>query len=383
MAYAPRVATRVVLHIGAMKSGTSFIQNVLDTNRARLEEHGIAFAGERWRHQVLAVRELSERGGSGQDPISPDGPWQRLVDAVHAWPGTAIISMEFLAPRQRPKIAIIQEAFAGADLQVVLTARDLARSLPAMWTESTQNRGVRSWEEFLDSVRKNDTSSKPGRWFWKHQRLSDIASRWSDAVGRDHFTLITVPPKGAPPNVLWDRFAAVAGIPEGLCETAVRSNPGIDAASALVLRELNERLGPDFSRQAYERIVKSGLAKSGLVRRGRESVPLGLDERWVRRRSKAELKKLRRLDLRVVGDIDELEAQPVPGVHTSKVTAEQQLEAALDGLAFLVERQGARFTKVPSPFASASGSQSSPDDDPDSDGSYVGSESDPEDEASA
>ena len=30
----PGVAKRVVLHIGAMKSGTSFIQNVLDTNRA-------------------------------------------------------------------------------------------------------------------------------------------------------------------------------------------------------------------------------------------------------------------------------------------------------------------------------------------------------------
>lgn len=343
----PGVAKQVVLHIGAMKSGTSFIQNVLHTNRARLEEHDIQFACKRWRGQVLAVRELIERGGEGQEPISADGPWQRLVDEVDAWPGTAIISMEFLAPRARRKIAIIQEAFADADLQVVLTARDLARSLPAMWTESVQNRGVRTWEEFLASVRRQDMKDKPGRWFWQHQRISDIASRWSGAVGRDHFTLITVPPKGAPPGVLWERFASVAGIPADLCDTSVRSNPGIDAASALVLRELNVRLTEDgFDRQDYEWIVKGALAKRGLVKRGRETVPLGMNERWIRRASRQELDKLRDLDPRVVGDIGELESKPVPGVHTSQVTAEQQLEAALDGMAFLVTQQAKRGRRL-------------------------------------
>ncbi|MCW2712229.1 MAG: hypothetical protein JWP24_2423 [Marmoricola sp.] len=343
MPYAPVVAKRVVLHIGAMKSGTSFIQNVLDANRQRLIEHDIVFAGDRWRQQVLAVRELSERGGEGQEPLTADGPWQRLVDIVNAWHGTAIISMEFLAPRQRVKIDIIQKALAGADLQVVLTARDLARSLPSMWTESMQNRGVRTWDEFLESVRTQDVSDKPGRWFWKHQRISEIAERWRGAVGGDHFTLVTVPPKGTPPGVLWERFAGVAGIPEGVCDTDVRSNPGIDAASAMVLRELNERLAADdLSRQDYEWIVKGALAKRGLVQRGRDKVPLGMDERWVRRASRQEVRKLKALGLRVVGDVEELESQPVDGVHTRKVTAEQQLEAALDGMAFLVTQQAER-----------------------------------------
>jgi hypothetical protein len=347
------VAKRVVLHVGAMKSGTSFIQNVLHANREVLAEHGILFACKRWRGQVLAVRELSERGGEGQEPITADGPWQRLVDEVNAWPGTAIISMEFLAPRNRPKIEIIQQAFAEADLQVVLTARDLARSLPAMWTESMQNRGVRTWDEFLDSVRVGNGQDKPGRWFWRHQNIADIASRWSGTVGREHFTLITLPPKGAPAGILWDRFAGVAGIPDGLCDTAVRSNPGIDAGAALVLRALNERLAAvEFSRADYEWVVKSALAKRGLVQRGGDKIPLGMDERWLRKRSKQELERLRRLDVRVVGDIAELEALPVPGVHTKKVTAEQQLEAALDGMAFLVTEQaerGRRGRGAPSP----------------------------------
>ncbi len=356
MAYAPGVAKRVVLHIGAMKSGTSFIQNVLDRNRERLAEQGILFACDRWRQQVLAVRELIDRGGPKQEPLSPDGPWQHLVDVVNDWPGTAIVSMEFLAPRAAPKIAIIRDAFAHADLQVVLTARDLARSLPAMWTESMQNRGVRTWEEFLEAVRTEDMTTKPGRWFWNHQRISEISARWSAECGRDHFTLLTLPPKGAPPTVLWERFASVAGIPAGVCDLEVRSNPQLDAASAMVLRSLNERLAEDgFDRTDYERVVKSALAKQGLVRRGRETAPLGIDERWVRRKSREELARLRELDIRVVGDLEELEATAVAGAHTKKITTEQQLEAALDGLAFLAQQQmrrsGGRRPQQPVPAA--------------------------------
>jgi hypothetical protein len=246
--------------------------------------------------------------------------------------------MEFLAPRQEPKIDLIKDAFRDSDLQIILTARDLARALPSMWAESMQNRGVKTWEEFLDEVRNTGPEAAAGQWFWRNQRIAGIAERWSGAVGKEHFTLVTVPPKGAPPTLLWERFAGVAGIPEGVCDLEVRSNPGIDAASAMVLRALNERLtAAGFHRPDYERVVKGVLAKRGLVRRDGEQVPLGLDERWVFRRAKKELAELRRLDLRVVGDLDELESHPVPGVHTRKVSVEQELEAALDGLTFLAQ----------------------------------------------
>ena len=63
------MAERVVLHIGSMKSGTSFIQNVLGNNREALAQHGISFAGERWRDQVSAVQDLIAHGGPRQEPL--------------------------------------------------------------------------------------------------------------------------------------------------------------------------------------------------------------------------------------------------------------------------------------------------------------------------
>ena len=38
--------TRVYLHIGAPKTGTTYLQEVLFTNRARLAEHGVLYPGE-------------------------------------------------------------------------------------------------------------------------------------------------------------------------------------------------------------------------------------------------------------------------------------------------------------------------------------------------
>ena len=102
------MAERLVLHIGSMKSGTSFIQNVLGDNKDRLAEQGVLFPGPRWKFQVNAVQHLIGHGGPEQEPIDPAGPWQSVVDEVNAWPGTAVISMEFLGPRNPEKIAQIR-----------------------------------------------------------------------------------------------------------------------------------------------------------------------------------------------------------------------------------------------------------------------------------
>ena len=61
---------------------------------------------------------------------------QILVDEVNAWTGTAVISMEFLGPRSPEKIAQIRGCFPDTEVEAVLTCRDLARNIPAMWLES-------------------------------------------------------------------------------------------------------------------------------------------------------------------------------------------------------------------------------------------------------
>jgi hypothetical protein len=339
------VAEQVVLHVGLMKSGTSFLQQALRHNRARLHEQGVLFPSP-WKRQVQAVKEISTHGLRDQPPLAGDGPWRSLVDDVRRWDGAAVLSMEFLGPRGLAKARQIVDAFAPAEVEVVLSVRDLARTIPAMWQESLQNRGTWTWDEYLEGVEGEDrTTPGPGRAFWTRQDAPSITQVWREAAGRDRVTVLTVPPAGAPSEVLWERFASLLPIDGSGIDLDVRTNPSLGLASLLVLRELNQRLDADgrtLTGRQYERVVKQLLAKRGLA--GREGDPrLGYDAAWVTERGDRDIARLRALAPRVAGDLEDLRCAPVRGADAAAVTVEQQLDAALAGLTHVVGRLAKRI----------------------------------------
>ncbi len=339
------MAERVVLHVGLMKSGTSFLQQALRHNRARLHEQGVLFPSP-WKRQVQAVKDISTRGLRDQPPLTGDGPWRRLVDDVRRWDGTAVLSMEFLGPRGLPKARQIVSELAPAEVDVVISVRDLARTIPAMWQESLQNRGTWTWEEYLAGVEGEDrTHPGPGRAFWTRQDAPGITEVWQEAAGHDRVTLLTVPPAGSPPELLWERFASLLPIDGTGIDLDVRTNPSLGLASLLVLRALNQRLDADgrtLTGRQYERIVKQLLAKRGLA--GLEGdARLGYDAPWVSERGDRDVARLQARSPRVAGDLEDLRCGPVRGVDAAAVTVEQQLDAALAGLTHVVGRLAKRI----------------------------------------
>lgn len=333
------MAERVVLHIGSMKSGTSFVQNVLGNNKEALAADGVLFPGDRWRAQISAVQDIIATGGPDQEPTATDGPWRRLTDEINAWSGTAVVSMEFLGPRTVDQIRRISESFPGARLEVVLTCRDLGRQIPAMWLESMQNGATASWADYLVAVRAEDRSVPSGRQFWRHQAIPGIARKWTKGVGADSFTIVTVPRPGAAPGLLWERFSSVVGIDPASCDTDVRANPSIGLATAEVLLRLNRRMIEDDGSmpRGYDKYVKHLLAKRGLVHRQSVEPRLGLNESWVKKRGLAQVERLKEDGHRVVGDLAELVPQAVDGVHAGEVSLDAQLDAAVDGMIHLIE----------------------------------------------
>ncbi len=350
------MAERVLLHVGLMKSGTSFLQEVLRTNQEALREHGVLYPVP-WKRQVQAVRDVIAHGDSNQEPLAEDGPWRSIVSEIRSWPGTAVVSMEFLGPRGPSKSRQIVSELAPAQVDVVISVRDLARTIPAMWQESLQNRGTWTWEEYLAGVRaENRTDPGPGRAFWFRQDAPGITETWQGSAGRDHVTVLTVPPAGTPAEVLWERFASLLPIRDVDIDLGVRTNPSLGLASLLVLRELNRRLdaaGSPITGWQYERVVKHMLAKRGLVGR-RDEPRLGYDTDWVVERGDRDRERLRALEPLVAGDLEDLRCRPIEGVSPSQVSVEQRLEAALDAAAYAVVAL-ARRARVPGSDADNSG----------------------------
>lgn len=333
----------IFLHIGTMKSGTSYVQGMLWRNRAALRRDGVLYPGEKWTEQVDATRQVLGGSGAARINIAP-GTWSAMADQMRTWPGrAAIMSMELLSFAEPPKVAEIVGSLAPAEVHAIITARDLARVIPSAWQESTQNRQTWTWLDYVASLSgESDAEPLAFKRFWKQHDIVEIASSWAAELGTDHVHLVTVPPTSGPRDALWRRFCTVVGLDPDAYRGAneVRGNPAVGAASAEFLRRLNVEIAHDVDFATYERLVKRFLAKNTLAHREGE-VRLSLPPQyrdWAVRRARELTEGVRATGIEVVGDLDEL--VPPEGTESGAIeVAEHDVtDAAVNALEALVLR---------------------------------------------
>ncbi|MGH3326889.1 MAG: hypothetical protein ACRDPT_03660 [Streptomycetales bacterium] len=346
----------VYLHIGAPKTGTTYLQAVLGRNRGRLAAEGVLWPG--WGDQVLAVRDVIDDTRPGQRSDEVPGAWWRLRERIHAWRGrAAVVSMEWLVNATPGQVQRAVDSLAPWEVRVVLSARDLARTVVAQWQESMQSAKTWTWEEFLAGVTAEDPGKTPaGRRFWHQQDLGSILRTWGQVVPAERSYLLTVPPQGAAEDLLWQRFASVIGVPAARYDTAVRAgggNQSLGVVSAELMRRLNiASREQGVSWADYTRYLKHGLAKGQLSRRAALEEGLRFPEAcypWAIQRARRLVCEVEGFGPRVVGDLDELvPVPPKPGTVAplAEVSTEDLLEAALFGITGLVAALGAHRSAV-------------------------------------
>src|SRR6476619_6799928 len=114
----------IYLHIGAMKTGTTFLQDLMQANRAELADAGFLFPGERWADQSLAVQDVL--GFGADDPralAATRGRWAAMAAEMLAHRGASILSMEFLSFADTDAAARVLASLEEADVHVVVTVR--------------------------------------------------------------------------------------------------------------------------------------------------------------------------------------------------------------------------------------------------------------------
>ncbi len=327
------MSSRVVLHVGLMKSGTSYLQARLGGATESLQEAGFLFPGERWRDQVNAVSDALGRRQRAHGEF--EGVWERMVAEIDAFAGTSVISMEFLAAPAAERLQRVVSSFDGTRVEVVVTLRDLGRTIPSMWQETLKNGRSWAWPDYLDAVRHRQG---PGEAFWNEQDILAVLGKWVSLVGPDAVTVVTLPRTSGDPELLWRRFCQAAGVPPDAAAPPANGNESLGAASAAVLARLNVGLEalawPDYSRH-----VKFGLAKTILASHRSAEPAIGFKiPGWVRRLAAEHRVGLTSAGVRIVGDLADLEPVASPGVRPERVDVEAQLEAALHALQELLRR---------------------------------------------
>lgn len=322
-----------------MKSGTTYLQGALYKNKALLAERGFLVPGARWRNQIEAVLDVKGRRKHPQGN-SVAGAWDRLVAEVDEWDGTALISVELLAPVGPETVERVAKSFTGVTPEIVLSLRDINRQIPSMWQELVQNGVDWTWSDFLTSVNKSRPGSPerrhsgPGKRFWSEQDMVAIARRWAQA-GPLH--LVTVPPPGSPATLLLERFGVAMGFdPEGM-KSPPPKNTSLGSATVEVLRGLNAEL--DRRGLAYPAAM--GLRKHVLGKRLMPELTvddprIGLQApRWTASFTRDQAAELSGLDATIHGDLDDLAPVDVRGIDPRKVTDKQVRDAAVASYAAL------------------------------------------------
>jgi hypothetical protein len=362
---------RVVIHIGAMKSGTSYLQSCLYANKTHLPEQGLRLAADSFGGQVAAAVNLRGKQRT-QGGLDAAGAWERIVRQCHEYDGTTLISVELLARLRAPRIRSIAADFADLPVDIVVTLRDLNRTIPAMWQETIQNGRMWTWDDYVAEVRETRPTAEGRPWlkggeqsvprtFWSNHDADAIVDRWSHATSDGTVKVVTVPPPGERPELLLERFGAAVGFDPSGFEEAPRSNSSLGVPSTEALRLMNLEL--DDRGLAFPfaiKVRKANLAKALLVRRARQEPRIAFPvEPWLARTAEQQVRGLQASGAELYGAWSDLDPVPLPeGIDPTEVRTEDVAAAAVDGYGMLRTRLGEiRTGELPPPWQAAGSAQ--------------------------
>lgn len=335
---------RVFVHVGAPKTGTTFVQSVLFHYRDELLGQGLCYPAQRYDDHFFAAVDLQDLDFSGEHRPEATGSWDQVAARVRDWPGTSVISHDVFAGASEDHVRAAVASLAPATVHIVFTARDLARQLPSHWQEDVKHGQTATFADWCAGVARHDQSDWQLRWFWRVEDIPDVLRRWGSCVPRENVHLVTVPQRGSRTDELWQRFASVIGLAADAVDASVVHDPNtaLGVAEVELVRRLNGRPRDDLTQVEYEHAVKGLLAHETLAGRS-GSRRFGLPDRLydeVIARSLTWVEDLAAADYHVVGDLAELvPVRPAkPAVDPDSATDAELTDAAVFALHTLTLR---------------------------------------------
>lgn len=311
----------VYLHIGAMKTGTTHLQELMTANADSLLDAGFLFPLTQGRYsQTLAARDVLNMRGDAVTLEKARGEWSRTSKQMLTFDGKAsVFSMEFLSFARRRLARRVVESLEGAEVHGILTVRDAASAIPAQWQQAMQSQRTTSWSDFVEQIMADppDMTTWGARTFRRTQDIPRMLSAWVPHIPPERFTVVTVPRPGSPRSLLWERFAGVVGVDPGVAsKPAPKSNESIGAASAELMRRLNEKL-MDVPISDYRGTMRHTLSIKMLADRAASEGKAPTNAAFrefaasVNERTRAAIESL---GVNVAGDLDDLpiDVEPAP-----------------------------------------------------------------------
>ena len=331
------MGAKVFLHVGAPKTGTTYLQDRLFLNRSSLSRHGIKYPTGLREDHFLPALDLTGIKWPGFAEMA-GGEWDGLVRRTKLASGTVVISHEVLAvakpSRIRKAAADLGGLDDGTELHVVFTARDIARQLTADWQEGLKMYGTKSFARFLREVKESDPRTSKV-WFWRAQHIPRVLSNWGAIVPPERIHLAVLPRSGGD---VWEMFSRIIGAdPAWAPRDSDRRNSSLGAGEATMLRHLNRKLkAAGLDRGNHRRLVLDAIVYDTISQRESEPIMFPPDSyEWARGVAQQWIDWIAASGVDVIGDPqDLLPAPPTDEVwrNPDRPGPKAVRDAALDAL---------------------------------------------------
>lgn len=320
-------ARRAHLHIGLPKTGTTYLQHALWSNKDALREAGVLLPGRHRRRHLLASLDVRDDPKLARRPGDVQAPWQDLVDECRDWGGDVVISHEFFGAASSEQVDRMVRSLEGFEVHVVVTARSMT------------DLGLSRWQEWVKSGGKlgvDDYPQKQGydpvdEWGWGSFDLASVLERWSAVVPPARVHVLPVDPAGAPRD-LWLRFAEVIGVDgQQLPVPELPRNRSLGVVEVELLRRVNPHLTDFTSAVDRGRWIRGYLGEGDVLPGGREKFRAGKDKhRDLAERTERARELLESGGFDVRGDLGLLEPSAAGDLrHPEAVSDAELLDAAL------------------------------------------------------
>lgn len=335
------MARRVFLHIGAPKSGTTYLQTILWRNRGRLRRAGVLVPGRGlgdYNRAAVAMR--TETLGDG----GPARAWRAMLEQTHAFDGDVVMSGEWFCRAPAHLVGRTVEQLAPAEVHVVYSARSFVSQVTAAWQETLKLGNPAPLDDFVDGL-VDGRGEERARWSWWTLDPRTVLERWLPEVPADRTSVVTVPTSRSEPDLLLRRFGAAFGIDVAPLDTSRGSaNESLSVEAAEVLRAVAPRVKDlvDFSQAHWNdeyRWLRRYLSHDLLVRAEGHRIALRPHHvAQLQGRSAEVARWIEQRGLAVHGALSDLTGGGnAPGaLHPSEVDATAQLAVAVPVMAALV-----------------------------------------------
>lgn len=322
---------RLYVHIGLQKTGTTYLQAVMLGNRDRLASQGLALVPPTKKEAFQLMLQVRDRYQPGRDPVAVAEALDRFESRLERTTASRmLLSQESLSAAKPAQVKRFLAACHAVEVHVIITVRDLARSVPSAWQQDLRAGRTMAYPRYLRRLQRMEANGA-GRHPWIQLDPPAVLARWAAELPNDRIHVVTVPPPGSPPSLLLERFCRVLDLdPADLEKAETPSNTSLGMVQAELLRRVNRELPEELLwRQVYGGIGKRFFA--GEVLSKQESRKIRVPSRlrpWCEEVSSRQVAALQEAGYHVEGTLADLRCLDTAFTDDAERTREREVSSA-------------------------------------------------------